>query len=157
MPSGSKQYSFEESVSQSVEYTFSSHLGLTRYLTVIVRVSTQHHIHAFTGKFGYTHKVIQPKELKNLTGALHMGARWRPRWRSSRACHVLRWRRDWRRLAQQGTCRTAFSWLTTPARAWARTRTAAAHCCSRARYDSPQQPFPTFAFRDALTTPVLHI
>jgi pyruvate/2-oxoglutarate/acetoin dehydrogenase E1 component len=34
-------------VSQSVDYMFSSHLGL------IVRVSTQHHMHTFTNELGY--------------------------------------------------------------------------------------------------------
>ena len=36
-----------QSVSQSVDYTFPSHLGLIRCLTLIVGVSTQDHIHTF--------------------------------------------------------------------------------------------------------------
>ena len=38
---------------------FSSHLGLIRCLSLIVRVrvSNQHHIHAFTEKLGHTHTV----------------------------------------------------------------------------------------------------
>ena len=47
-------------LSQSVDYTFSSHLGLIRCLTLIVRVSTQHHIHAFTNKIGDIHEIILP-------------------------------------------------------------------------------------------------
>ena len=50
-------------VSQSVDYTFSSHLGLIRCLTLIVRVSTQHDIHTFTEKLGNTHKIILPEKL----------------------------------------------------------------------------------------------
>ena len=50
-------------VSQSVDYIFSSHLGLMRCLTLIVRVSTQHHIHTFTNELGDIHKIILPEEL----------------------------------------------------------------------------------------------
>ena len=56
------------SVSESVAYIFSSHLGLIRCLTLIVTVdvSTQHHIHTFREKLGYTHKIILTKELFNV-------------------------------------------------------------------------------------------
>ena len=47
----------ELTVSRSVDYTFSSHLGLIRCLTLIVRVSTQHHIHTFTNELGYIDKI----------------------------------------------------------------------------------------------------
>ena len=47
----------------SVDYIFSSHLGLIECLTLIVRVSTQHHIHTFTNELGYIHKIILPEEL----------------------------------------------------------------------------------------------
>ena len=50
----------EYDVSQSVDYIFSSHLGLIRCLTLIVRVSTQHHIHTFTNELGDIHKIILP-------------------------------------------------------------------------------------------------
>ena len=38
----------------------SSHLGLIRCLTLIVRDSTQHHIHTFRDKFKYIHEIILP-------------------------------------------------------------------------------------------------
>jgi hypothetical protein len=49
--------------SQSVDHIFSSHLGLIRCLTLIVGVSTQHHIHTFTIEFEYPDKIVLPKEL----------------------------------------------------------------------------------------------
>ena len=48
-------------VSQSVYHTFSSHLGLIRCLTQIIRVSTQHHIQRTTRNFGDIHKVPNKK------------------------------------------------------------------------------------------------
>ena len=55
----------EEKNGDSVDYTFSSHLGLIRCLTLIVRVSTQHDIHTFTEKLGNKHKIILPKKLNH--------------------------------------------------------------------------------------------
>ncbi len=52
----------QQSVSRSVDYTFSSHLGLMRCLTLIVRVSTRHDIQTFTQEPGNIHKIILPKE-----------------------------------------------------------------------------------------------
>jgi hypothetical protein len=48
-------------VSQSVNYNFSSHLGLIRCLTLIVRGSIQHHMHTFTNELGYPDKVCPAK------------------------------------------------------------------------------------------------
>ena len=50
------------SVSQSIDYIFSSHLGLIICLTLIIRVGTQHHVDTFTQKPEHTHKVILPKK-----------------------------------------------------------------------------------------------
>ena len=50
-------------VSELVDYTFSSHLGLNRCLILIVRISTQHDIHAFTEELGNTEKIILSKKL----------------------------------------------------------------------------------------------
>jgi hypothetical protein len=53
----------ELTISQSVDYMyiFSSHLGLIRCLTLIFRVSTQHHMHTFTNELGYPDKIVLPK------------------------------------------------------------------------------------------------
>jgi hypothetical protein len=52
------------SVSQ-VGYISSSHLGLIKCLTPIVRVSTQHDRQTFTKKLAYIHKIILPKDLQD--------------------------------------------------------------------------------------------
>ncbi len=56
-------YRMDALVKQSVDYTFSSHLGLIRCLSLIVRFSTQHPIHTFTEKLGNTHKIISVNQL----------------------------------------------------------------------------------------------
>ena len=47
-----------QSVNQPVSYTFSSHLLLNRCLTLIIRVSNQHHIQIFTQKLGGIHTIF---------------------------------------------------------------------------------------------------
>ena len=86
-----KQYN----VSQSVDYTSSSHLGLIRCLTLIVRVSNKHHMHAFTDELGYIQRSSCQKNCTmvgtpNNRGTLASSWMW-PRywtmcgWRSSRS------------------------------------------------------------------------
>jgi hypothetical protein len=50
-----------------VDYIFTSHLGLIRCLTLIVRVSTQHQSHTSTEKLGCIHKIIDvlPEEVRH--------------------------------------------------------------------------------------------
>lgn len=50
------------SVSQSVDYIFSSQQGLIRCLTLIVTVSTQHHSPNIPREHGYIHKINLPKK-----------------------------------------------------------------------------------------------
>ena len=46
-----------QSLIQPVDYSCaSSHLGLIECLTLIARVSTQHHMHTFTNELGYIQK-----------------------------------------------------------------------------------------------------
>lgn len=59
-----------QSVSQ---YTFASHLGLDTWLTLIFRVSTQHHMQTFKEKVGDVLKVIMPEDLY-LAGQLKSAA-----------------------------------------------------------------------------------
>ena len=46
--------------SHSARYTFSGHPGLIRCLTLIVNVSTQHHIQTFKHILGDNHKITLP-------------------------------------------------------------------------------------------------
>ena len=55
---GSRITSTLRSVNQSVKSALSSNLGLIRCLTLIVRVSTQHHIQTSTGKLRGIHKIM---------------------------------------------------------------------------------------------------
>lgn len=50
--SSGRTSSFCSGYSQSVSYTFSSHPGLVRCLTLIINVSTQHRIRTFTENLG---------------------------------------------------------------------------------------------------------